>query len=81
MARELHWKTEAACKDLATDLFFPASENDAGPALEVCASCPVREACLEYALVTRQEEGVWGGMTESQRRRERRRRAAARRAA
>ena len=74
MARELSWKTEAACKDLDVDIFFTASEADAGPAKSVCATCPVRQACLDYAIVTRQEDGVWGGMTESERRRERRRR-------
>ena len=81
MARELHWKAEAACKDLETDIFFPVSESDAEPARLVCATCPVRQECLEYALVTRQEDGVWGGLTESERRRERRRRSAQRRAA
>jgi hypothetical protein len=30
-------------------------------ARKVCASCPVRLACLAYALKTRPETGVWGG--------------------
>ncbi|HUS62031.1 MAG TPA: WhiB family transcriptional regulator, partial [Acidimicrobiales bacterium] len=43
---------------------------------------PVRAECLEYALETNQEHGVWGGMGEDERLRERRRRRrhAARRA-
>lgn len=35
-------------------------------AKDVCAACPVRQACLEYAL-TWGEQGVWGGMTEDER--------------
>ena len=71
--RNLDWKADAACRDLDTDIFFPDSDAQAGPALEVCASCPVREACLDFALRTRQHDGVWGGHTESERRRLRRR--------
>ncbi len=33
------------------------------------AVCPVREACLEYALTTREKDGVWGGYTARERRR------------
>jgi WhiB family redox-sensing transcriptional regulator len=63
-------------------MFFPATEDAAGPAKAVCAACPVREQCLEWAIATRQEDGVWGGLTDNERRRlRRRRRDAARRAA
>jgi WhiB family redox-sensing transcriptional regulator len=77
MAQRLEWKEKAACRNLDTSLFFPDSEADAGPAKEVCAGCPVREQCLQFALDTRQRDGVWGGMTETERRRIRRRPAAA----
>jgi WhiB family redox-sensing transcriptional regulator len=67
---------------LDTDIFFPASDSEAGAAKAVCAECPVRDQCLEWAIATRQEEGIWGGMTDGERRRlRRRRRDAARRAA
>jgi WhiB family redox-sensing transcriptional regulator len=71
--RNLDWKADAACRDLPTSLFFPDSEADSGPALDVCASCPVRQQCLEFALTTRQHDGVWGGATETERKRIRRR--------
>jgi WhiB family redox-sensing transcriptional regulator len=77
MAARLDWKLKAACRDLDTSLFFPESEADAHEAKEVCAGCPVREACLEFALSTRQHDGVWGGLTESERKRVRRRRQTA----
>ena len=80
-SRDMTWRAKAACRDLDTDLFFPDSEADAGPALEVCAVCPVRAECLEWALATRQHDGIWGGATETARKRIRRRRAAASRPA
>ena len=77
MSREMKWRERAACRDLDTDIFFPDSEADAGPALEVCAVCPVRMECLEWAIETRQHDGIWGGATETERKRIRRRRSAA----
>lgn len=71
--RNLEWKADAACRDLDLDLFFPDSEADSAPALAVCAVCPVRQACLDFALRTRQNDGVWGGHTETERKRLRRR--------
>ncbi len=75
-SRDASWRAKAACRDLDTSLFFPDNDADAAPALEVCASCPVRRACLEFALTTRQHDGVWGGTTETERKRIRRRRSA-----
>lgn len=36
--------------------------------------CPVRTECLEYALATKQDDGVWGGTTEKDRERIKRQR-------
>ncbi len=70
------WRRQAACRDMDTDVFFPLSDEEAGPAKAVCATCPVRAECLEFAMTTRQPDGVWGGLTEAERRRLRRRKAA-----
>ncbi|NIJ13789.1 WhiB family redox-sensing transcriptional regulator [Saccharomonospora amisosensis] len=77
------WRHRAACRDEDPELFFPVS--DVGPgavqterAKAVCASCPVRARCLEYALENGLDYGIFGGMTERERReltREHRRRA------
>lgn len=75
------WRQDAACRDLDTAIFFPDSEEDSATAMAICASCPVRAACLEFALVTRQDDGVWGGLSETERRRVRRRRQTERRTA
>lgn len=70
------WREEAACGGLDTHLFFPTSEDDPvalAVARQVCASCPVQEICLEYAIESRQTVGIWGGATTRERRRLRRR--------
>lgn len=65
----LSWRTKAACQGLDPAIFYPASEEDADQAKAICATCPVREPCLEYALANRERDGVWGGATEKERRR------------
>jgi WhiB family redox-sensing transcriptional regulator len=76
------WRLDAACRDLDTAVFFPETAEEVAAAKAVCATCPVREACLDFALITRQDDGVWGGLDENERRRVRRRRQeAARKAA
>ena len=81
MAVRLDWKQKAACRDLDTSMFFPDTEEEAAAAKSVCAGCPVREACLAFALDTRQHDGIWGGLDENERRRVRRRKTASRTAA
>ncbi len=80
------WREHAACRDLDTNLFFPPGDGPGSmerieQAKKVCAACPVRAECLSFALTTRQDAGVWGGMTEEERRRHRRRLARERRKA
>jgi WhiB family redox-sensing transcriptional regulator len=67
------WQHHAACRYEDPELFFPI--GTAGPALEaidkakaVCRGCPVREQCLELALSSGQDSGVWGGLTPTERR-------------
>ena len=80
------WRELAACRDTDPDLFFPVGTT--GPAIEqieaakrVCNECEVREPCLEFALESNQDSGVWGGTSEEERRAIRRQRVAARRKA
>ena len=40
----------------------------------VCASCPVRLECLNYAVARPEKYGTWGGLNEDERSAERRRR-------
>lgn len=80
------WRELAACRDTDPDLFFPVGTT--GPAIQqiesakaVCMECEAREPCLEFALTTNQDSGIWGGTSEEERRKIRRQRAAARRRA
>lgn len=34
----------------------------------ICQQCNVRAACLEYAVGIREQHGIWGGQSESERR-------------
>lgn len=77
---ETDWREEAACRDADTTVFFPTTDEEAAAAKAICAVCPVREPCLLFALSNREEQGVWGGLTETERRRVRRRRTEAIRA-
>jgi hypothetical protein len=38
-------------------------------ARRICNNCPVQMACLEAAIVNREEFGIWGGSTAGQRKR------------
>ena len=67
------WRPFAACADADSALFFPIGVT--GPAVPqiaaakaVCARCSVRAACLEFAIASNQEYGVWGGTSEEERR-------------
>lgn len=61
-----NWREAGACAHAEPDLFFPISST--GRALEqiakaqaICAGCPVRQACLEFALEHDLTYGIWGG--------------------
>jgi len=75
------WRCQAACRDTDPDLFFPVGNT--GSALEqiesakvVCQACVSQADCLEFALTTNQDSGIWGGTSEEERRQMRRLRAA-----
>lgn len=64
---------DAACLGAGVDLWYPTQGEVSREARAVCASCPVREECLEWALENH-EHGVWGGTNDRQRRKIRRER-------
>src|SRR5699024_3510112 len=81
----MDWRSRAACLDKDPELFFPVGNT--GPALlqieeakSVCRRCEVTETCLQWAIESGQDDGVWGGMSEDERRALKRRDARARRA-
>lgn len=68
------WRADARCSDTSgTRLFFPvgvtgAAEIQIRQAKAICTDCPVKAECLEFAITTNQEYGVWGGTSEEERR-------------
>jgi WhiB family transcriptional regulator, redox-sensing transcriptional regulator len=67
------WRAQGACRQEDPELFFPL--GPAGPGLlqlarakAVCARCQARAGCLQFAVETGQDYGVWGGMSEEERR-------------
>ena len=69
LANPILWRDLGACRGLEPGMFYPEEEDDAQIAKSVCEQCDVRVACLEYALSSREKQGVWGGATERERRR------------
>jgi WhiB family redox-sensing transcriptional regulator len=58
------WMRNAACRGQGFDAWFPAGDDgeDADAACLVCAGCPVRPECLDYALDGGIRHGLWGGL-------------------
>lgn len=67
----LSWRAKGSCRGSDPSVFYPSPDDEtlAHQAKMICGVCPVRRPCLEYALVSREKHGVWGGMTERERRR------------
>jgi len=69
----LAWRKKSACRGAKPQRFYPEDwevwDEDAIEAVkeEFCNQCPVREECLDFAIGTREIEGMWGGMTHSER--------------
>jgi WhiB family redox-sensing transcriptional regulator len=68
------WRDDAACLEVDPDLFFPdgdirSARAQVKRAKLICRGCPVTATCLNWALASSQEAGIWGGLTEDERRR------------
>jgi len=71
------WRDQAMCRDTDPELFFPIGTTgqallQIAKAKSVCYQCPVTVECLEFALETNQDTGIWGGNSEEERRQMRR---------
>ncbi|HET9689603.1 MAG TPA: WhiB family transcriptional regulator [Acidimicrobiales bacterium] len=70
------WQTKAACRGPHAAVFFPPPhferkddrEEREARAKSICAGCPVRRPCLDYAVAIREPHGIWGGLSEAERR-------------
>lgn len=68
------WAADAACRWEGAPDMHPIDSVGVDEAIAFCRQCPVREVCLEHALVHNEEHGVWGGASERERKRMRRQR-------
>lgn len=71
---EWTWQEHGSCRTVDPTIFFhPQNERGSArrqralSAKSVCASCPVRRQCADYAIRAREPYGVWGGLTEEER--------------
>lgn len=72
------WMNNASCAQVGGDIWHPEQGGRVAPeAKRICASCPVREQCLEYALEMGDDYGVYAGTSAGERRKLRRARAKA----
>lgn len=66
------WRAAGACLHADPDLFFPISASGRAraqirQAKAICAGCPVRQECLEFAKENEPIQGIWGGTTQEER--------------
>lgn len=66
---DTEWMADGNCRSQPPSLFFPSDGVGVDAARRLCATCPVKSPCLEYALRNRIDHGVWGGTSERERRR------------
>lgn len=66
----MDFRHRAACRTVDPEVFFPLPGDEDGVAMAraVCAGCPVRSECLEFALRHGLDDGVFGGLTADERR-------------
>lgn len=68
------WMANGTCRQFPATTFFPSDGVGVEVARRICAGCKVKVPCLEYALNSHIDHGVWGGTSERERRRINRRR-------
>ncbi|MFC7598131.1 WhiB family transcriptional regulator [Terrabacter sp. GCM10028922] len=69
------WQEQGRCRSKGAEQFFLDDQDldqrerraQTEAARRVCASCPVRQQCLEHALRVPETFGIWGGTTPTER--------------
>ena len=70
------WQIKAACRGPQAAVFYPPTQTERRPekaererrAVAICESCSSQNDCRDFAISVREQHGIWGGLTESQRR-------------
>ncbi|QCQ92589.1 WhiB family transcriptional regulator [Rhodococcus sp. SGAir0479] len=74
LADTWEWQQHGRCQGMNEAVFFPPTGERGNArmmrerrAKAICASCPVKDMCLEHSLSVPEPFGVWGGVGESER--------------
>jgi WhiB family redox-sensing transcriptional regulator len=62
------WEDHARCLQHDPEIFFASRARAERRAKSICDKCPVKVECLAFALESRVEFGIWGGMNGNERR-------------
>jgi len=65
---DMSWQDFANCRGADPDLFFPERGASTRTAKGICRECTVLGECLEFAIVSSEKFGIWGGLSERERR-------------
>ena len=67
-SRDTDWHLDAVCATTDPELWFPndGDRHAARRARELCATCPVAQQCLEFALSNGEKHGIWAGLNSDQ---------------
>jgi WhiB family transcriptional regulator, redox-sensing transcriptional regulator len=63
------WTEQALCRKADPEVFFPPKGDAGKQAKDICAQCPVRAECLDYAIKADEKHGIWGGLNRAERQR------------
>jgi WhiB family redox-sensing transcriptional regulator len=74
--RDVTWQQRGACRTGNSSDFYPPMHTEGKHerlarerrAKSICAACPVRLRCLEYAIAADERYGIWGGLNNDERR-------------
>lgn len=64
-----YWRDYAECLGMNTSIFYPEQGDSIAPARRTCRACPVQAECLNDALISNDQHGIRGGLTQRERRR------------
>lgn len=69
IAEGLEWQLKGSCRVLpgVGDMFFPERPSAAAQGKRVCADCPIKNECLDWAMAHGEPWGTWGGLSEWER--------------
>lgn len=71
--QDRRWRDYATCAEIGGDLWFPERGGQGAQAKGICAACPMKDICFEFAVNTPSiHYGIWGGQSMKEVLRERR---------